>query len=183
MDQGSEAELIFYNVLRRVRRFSNPVLPNKYPFSGQLTTSGQTEQTVHFADYASKPWSEFEAWRWKKTQVTLSQISEFSKTQEIHGLFVFVPLKFRVYQPFVIFPPDSPRGTWRVWPTTELILEFCQSTGAPCLDLTEPFPQHVRGGGMPYSPVDSHWSPQGHALVADLLASELSRRGWLTGIP
>ena len=172
-----------YNVLRRVRRISNPVLPNNYPFSGQLTTPGRNEQTVHFADYASKPWSEFEAERWKKTRNTLSQIAEFSKTQDIHVLFVFVPIKFRVYQPFVIFSPDSPCVTWRVWPTTELFLKFCQSTGAPCLDLTGPFQEHLRGGGMPYSPVDSHWSPQGHVLVADLLASELSRRGWLTGIP
>ena len=172
-----------YNVLRRFRRFSNSVLPNNYPYSGQLTTPGQSGQIVHFADYASKPWSEFEAGRWKKTRDTLAQVSEISKTQGIHVLFTFVPIKFRVYQPFVIFPPDSPCVTWRVWPTTELFLEFCQSTGVPCLDLTKPFQEHVRGGGMPYSPVDSHWSPQGHAFVADLLAAELSRRGWLTDVP
>ncbi len=138
---------------------------------------------MHFADYASKPWSDFEAGRWKKTRDTLAQVSEFSKAQGIPVLFTFVPIKFRVYQPFVTFPPDSPCVTWSVWPTTELFLEFCQSTGVPCLDLTKPFQAHVRGGAMPYSPVDTHWSPQGHALVADRLASELSRRGWLTSIP
>jgi hypothetical protein len=94
-----------------------------------------------------------------------------------------VPIKFRVYQPFVTFPPESPRRTWKVWPIDELFLKFCQSHNVPCLDLTGLFQEAVRNGHMPYSAVDSHWSSEGHLLVADLHASELDKRGWLSGVP
>ena len=47
-----------------------------------------------------------------------------------------------------------------------------------CLEL--PRPEAVRAGGMPYPPVDTHWSPTGHALVAERLALELQQRAWLT---
>jgi hypothetical protein len=181
--QGWLQSSFTYNFLRRLRGLSNPVLPNKYPYFGQLTMPGQDEQTVYFADYASKPWSDFEVERWKKTRDTLAQVAEYSKAQGIHVLFTFIPIKFRVYQSFVKFDPDSPCRAWSMWPIAEMFLEFCQSAGVPCLNLTELFQEAVRVGGMPYSAVDSHWSPQGHALVADFLASELAKRGWLSDIP
>ena len=43
-----------------------------------------------------------------------------------------------------------------------------------------PLQEAVRAGGMPYPPVDTHWSPAGHALVAECLALELRQRAWLT---
>ncbi len=181
--QGWRQGSFTHNVLRRLRRLSNPVLPNNYPYFGQLTMPGKDEQTVYFAAYASKPWSDFEAGRWKKTRDTLAQVAEYSKAQGLHVLFTFIPIKFRVYQSFVKFDPESPCREWSVWPIAELFSEFCQSAGVPCLNLTEFFQEAVHSGGMPYSPVDSHWSPQGHALVADLLASELAKHGWLSDTP
>ena len=38
-----------------------------------------------------------------------------------------------------------------------------------------------RAGGMPYATADSHWGPEGHALVAERLSSEGGRRGLLSG--
>jgi hypothetical protein len=38
----------------------------------------------------------------------------------------------------------------------------------------------MRDDMLPYADVDSHWSPEGHKLVAEQLAVELRRRGWLT---
>jgi hypothetical protein len=181
--QGWQQGAFTYNFLRRLRRLSHSVLPNNYPYVGQLNMPGQDGQTLYFADYASKPWTDFEAGRWKKTRDTLAQVAAYSKAQGIHVLFTFVPIKFRVYQPFVKFDPDSPCLTWRVWPIAEMFLEFCQSVGVPCLNLTELFQEAVRVGGTPYSPVDSHWSPEGHDLVAQLLEKELYQRGWLSNIP
>jgi hypothetical protein len=36
---------------------------------------------------------------------------------------------------------------------------------------------------MPYSAVDSHWSPEGHDLVAERLATELRQRDWFPTMP
>ena len=142
---------------------------------------GLGERLIYFSGYASKPWSDFEAGRWKKARDTLAQVAEFARSHDIHVLFTFVPIKFRVYQPFVNFASDSPCQTWAVWPIHQLFDEFCESTDVPCVDLTELFQEDLRDGGMPYSPVDSHWSPEGHDLVAQLLERELHRRGWLSG--
>jgi hypothetical protein len=172
-----------FTALRRLRRLSNPVLPNTPPYSGHLSLPRLGERTIYFSGYASKPWTDFEAGRWKKTRDTLAQVAEYSRAQGIHVLFTFVPIKFRVYQPFVKFDLDSPCRTWRVWPIAEMFSEFCQSAGVPCLNLTELFQEAVRVGGMPYSLVDSHWSPEGHSLVGDFLSSELAKRGWLSHIP
>ncbi len=160
-------------MLERLRRWSNPVLPNNSPYFGHLSLPGLGERLIYFSGYASKPWSDFESGRWKKTRDTLAQGSEFSHARGIHVLFTFVPIKFRVYQPFVTFAPDSPCHTWDLWPIHKLFDEFCQSTSVPCLDLTELFQEDLRDGGMPYSPVDSHWSPEGHDLVANQLVTEL----------
>lgn len=79
------------------------------------------------------------------------------------------------------FDSDRPCRSWRVWPIIDRFSEFCRSADVPCLDLTGLFQQAVREGGLPYSFVDSHWSAQGHALVAERLASDLTQRGWLSG--
>ena len=181
--QGWQQGSFTYNFFRRLRRLAHPVLPNKPPYFGYFAMSGQEKRTVYFTDYAAVPWDDWMASRWEKTRDTMAQVAEFSKAQDIHLLFTFVPIKFRVYQPFLTFPPDSLCATWRVWPIAELFLEFCQSNGVPCLDLTQLFQENVRDGGMPYSPVDSHWSPEGHDLVAQLLEKELNQRAWLSNAP
>ena len=138
---------------------------------------------MYFANYASVPWDNWVAGRWEKARDTLAQVAKFSDERGIRVLFAFVPIKFRVYRPFVTFPPDSPCATWSVWPIADLFLDFCQSTGVPCLNLTELFQENVQDGGMPYSAVDSHWSPEGHDLVARKLETELQLRGWLSSVP
>jgi hypothetical protein len=80
----------------------------------------------------------------------------------------------------VNFASDSPCRNWGVWPIATLFAEFCHTAGAACVDLTAPLQEAVRAGGMPYPPVDTHWSPAGHVLVAERLALELQQRAWLT---
>jgi len=181
--QGWQQGSFTYNFLRRLRRLSHPVLPNNTPYVGYLAVPNQDTRTVFFADYAAVHWNDWVASRWGKAQDTLAQVTRFSHKKGINVLFVFIPIKFRVYQPFVTFDQNSPCRTWRVWPIAEMFSEFCQSADVPCLNLTGLFQEAVRAGGMPYSPVDSHWSPEGHALVGDFLSSELAKRGWLSPLP
>ena len=170
-------------VLRRLRRSMDPVLPNKAPYFGHLSVPGESKQTIYFANYAAQPWTDWLSERWEKTRQALEQGVQFSRDQNLHLLFVFIPLKFWVYRPFVEFAADSPCRTWDVWPINQLFADFCQSAEVPCLDLTKPLQDAVREGKMPYAIADSHWSPYGHALVARMLFAELHRRGWLETLP
>jgi hypothetical protein len=93
-------------------------------------------------------------------------------------LLVYAPIKFRVYRELVEFRPGDDRRTWGLWPLPELFLAFCRIQGLVCLDLTEPFQAAVRNGGMPYPWNDTHWSAEGHALVAAKLEEVLRSHGW-----
>jgi len=109
----------------------------------------------------------------------LFEAVEFCRQQGLLVLFVFVPIKFRVYQPFVQFDADSPCRMWRVGPLDQLFDDFCRASGAFCLDLTPFFQQAIHHGKMPYADVDTHWSTEGHDLVAERLAIELRQWHWL----
>jgi hypothetical protein len=85
-----------------------------------------------------------------------------------------VPDKFRVYRPFVEFPPDSPCRQWATWPLPADCAEFCRTAQISFLDLTGPLQESLRQGDMPYAPADSHWGPEGHKLVAGLLRDKLN---------
>ena len=95
-------------------------------------------------------------------------------------LLVYVPIKFRVYRDFVQLPPHSETRHWTLWPLPELFAQFCGAERLACVDLTGALRDAVREGGTPYPPVDSHWSPEGHQLVALTLEKELESRGWLS---
>lgn len=177
-EQGWTQQSFTLTLIRWLRRISASILPTHSPYFGRIVGPRKREQTVYFANYAAVPWDEWMRRRWKKTRDTLTQGAEFSRARGIRLLFVFVPTKFRVYQPFMRFDDDSPCLEWKVWPIDELFLTFCEAQNVPCLNLTTLFQEAVRDGRMPYAAVDSHWSPEGHSLVAQRLVTELRQRGW-----
>jgi hypothetical protein len=95
-------------------------------------------------------------------------------------LLVYVPIKFRVYRDFIELPPNGELDRWMVWPLPELFERFCRGEDLACVDLTGLLRAAVRAGGMPHAPADSHWSPEGHRLVARRLEETLDVLGWLS---
>jgi hypothetical protein len=81
-----------------------------------------------------------------------------------------------VYRDFIEFPPRGELRTWTLWQLPEIFDHFCRADGLACLDLTGLLHDSVRGGGMPYAFADSHWSPEGHQLIA--LEEVLKSFGW-----
>jgi hypothetical protein len=163
------------NFLRLLRAWSDPLVPNRVPYFGWLTLSSTNRQAIAFANYASVPWSPWLAERWGQTKVALEEGARFCRQQGIRLILCYVPDKFRVYRPFVEFPPDSPCRQWAPWPLPADFAEFCRAAQIPFLDLTEALQESVRRGGMPYPPADSHWGPEGHKFVARPLHDQLNR--------
>ncbi len=94
----------------------------------------------------------------------------FAREQGIEVILVYVPTKYRVYRDVIEVPPGSPLEHWDVW--TMLPKQFrnlCTSVSIPCIDLTDRFQQAIREGKSVYAPTDTHWSAEGHAIVADEL--------------
>jgi hypothetical protein len=168
------------SALRLLGRWCDPLLPGSAPYYGTLSLPGREGQAEYFADDAAMvPWGSYEAACWDRSRKALQQAADLCRAQGARLLFCYVPIKFRVYRPFVAFPPDSPCREWGLWPLPQLFADFCRSADVPCLDLTEPLQDGLRSGQEPYMTADTHWGPEGQALVADRLAQELRRRGWL----
>ena len=182
-EHGWKERSFVRNLLVRLRRWSYSILPTWPSYSGRLNVTGHDGRIVYFADYPTQPWSDWILSQWKKTQETLQKAVEYTRDHNIRLLFAFVPIKFRVYQPFVDFSANSPENSWSTWPIDEYFLQFCRSVSVPCIDLTPIFQNAVAEGGMPYAAVDTHWGPEGHDLVARVLKAELKRRGWLHSNP
>jgi hypothetical protein len=168
-------------LLDRLRRWSDPVLPARTPYFGHLSLPGSNNEVVYFADYAKVQWSAWIAGRWEKTTATLRQAINDAEKQGVHLMFCFIPIKFRVYQPFIELPAQNNMDNWTIWPLPGLFSEFCETENVPCLDLTDVLQESVRRGIQPHAAVDSHWSPEGHDLVAaERLADEICNRDWLS---
>jgi hypothetical protein len=139
-----------------------------------LTRPSTHRQSIAFANYASVPWSPWLAERWSLSKATFEEGARFCRLQGIRLILCYVPDKFRVYRPFIEFPPDSPCRQWATWPLPADCAEFCRTAQISFLDLTGPLQESLRQGDMPYAPADSHWGPEGHKLVARLLHDKLN---------
>ena len=48
-----------------------------------------------------------------------------------------------------------------------------------CLDLTVALQRALAAGGMPYALTDTHWSAEGHDIVAQAVKETIDTMGWL----
>jgi len=103
----------------------------------------------------------------------------FARQRGIEVVFVYVPIKYRIFRDVIALPEGSPMQRWDVWHLLPVrFQEFCASASVPCVDLTDRFRQAVQQGRLPYPPNDTHWSPEGHRLAAAALEDVLRERGW-----
>ncbi len=165
------------NFLHLLRAWSNALIPNRVPYFGLWTRPDKGPQTISFANYASVPWSPWLAGRWFQAKETFEEGARFCRQQGIQLILCYVPDKFRVYQPFVEFPPGSPCERWSLWPLPGDFVGFCRSRQIKCLDLTGALQDSVRQRRMPYPPMDSHWGAEGHQIVAEVLEREIASLG------
>jgi hypothetical protein len=166
------------NAHAHLRLVLSPIVPRHCPHFGIVTIGPFRGQKVLFWPEAAVPWTDFERGRWERAEHLLRTGVAFTREHDIKLLLVYVPIKFRVYREFIHVPPAGELRDWRLWPLPDLFAEFCRSEGLACLDLTETLRQSVRAGGMPHAPADSHWSAEGHQLIAQRLADTLRSLGW-----
>jgi SGNH hydrolase-like domain, acetyltransferase AlgX len=166
------------NALALLRRWADPVFPNLAPYVARFASPERSGEFVLFADYAIWPWTEAVAARWTKAQETFCQGLALARQRGVHLLLAFIPEKFRVYRPYIELPPGSPVQSWTVWPIRESFAEFCRTEAVVCLDLTGTFQRALDTGGKPYAPTDTHWSAEGHDIVAQAVKETIDKMGW-----
>jgi len=178
-DHGWDERSFVRNAFQRIRRWSDPLVPNRAPYWALLPQSGGGAQTVYFFNYAAVPWRPYEEERWATARKAFEEGTAFARERGIEVVFVYVPIKYRVFRDFIQVPEGSPMARWNAWPLLPVrFQDFCASARVPCVDLTDRFRQAVAEGRLPYPTNDTHWSPEGHAIAAAALEDVLRARGW-----
>lgn len=166
------------NAFKWIRRSAHPLVPNQVPYWARLK-GASTEARLYFFGYGGVPWTKFEEDRWAIARAAFEEGVAFSSGHGIHLVLVYVPTKYRVFRDFIDIPPASPMAGWTAWHQLPAhFQELCRAAGVPCLDLTERLQASIRAGHLPYALNDTHWSPDGHAIVAAALEDALRERAW-----
>lgn len=167
------------NAQAQLRLVLYPIVPRYCPHFGIVSAGPRRGEKVLFWPEAAVPWTEFERDRWDRAQHTLREAARATRERDVTLVLVYVPIKFRVYRDFIDLPASSELRDWALWSLPYLFTQFCRTEGLTCLDLTGLLRDSVRTGGMPYAPTDSHWSLEGHRLIARALEELLTSLGWL----
>jgi hypothetical protein len=168
------------NAARWIRRWTHSIVPNRAPFWAIPLGHGRSSKQIYFVGYGAVPWTEYEEGRWERAQKSFRDGIEVARASGVEIILLYVPIKFRVYRQFITIPPHSPMRSWDVWPLPQKFEEFCRSVSVPCVDLTDRLQQAVREGVDVYAFNDTHWSSEGHAVVAAELDRVLRGLDWVS---
>jgi hypothetical protein len=149
------------------------LVPTFCPDFGIMREGPHRGQRILFWPEAAVPWTAFEQQRWHRATETLRRAAVVTREHGATLLLVYVPIKFRVYRDAVDVPSGGAPSRWTLWPLPDLFAQFCRAEALACLDLTNALGASVRAGGMPHVPADSHWSAEGHRLVAERIMERL----------
>jgi hypothetical protein len=144
--------------------------------SGTIRTPAGTQERLFFL-YPGLPLSADDRTALNKLETILGSASEFCEHEKIRLVVVFIPTKFRVYQDMCTFAVDSPCAGWirNELPETLRSMVARISPGIGYLDLTGPFREQAATRPLLYFADDTHWSPEGHKLAAELIDKYLSQ--------
>jgi hypothetical protein len=122
---------------------------------------------------------------WEATARCLQDGFEFCRRHDVQMLVVFIPIKFRVYGPFVrLITPDQeylgplPADLQQPTDFGSELAAFCREIGCPFLDTWPALLAAAESGKKTYSlRYDTHLEADGHRVVADLVCDALSGKG------
>lgn len=156
---------------RALRRLCHPVVPINAGAFGWYRDLAGRQRRLYFHDYPKLTFGDFERRRFEKTKAALREAGQRCRMAGARLVLFYVPTKFRVYGDLCRFPPGSRCRKWTPWDLPSHFAEFCAEAGIPFVDLGERMRAAAAEGRVLYAPEDSHWSPEGHHFVADILES------------
>lgn len=153
---------------------------SKYPGitrAGVFQAADGKTRTIYFST-SVHPLSKQNLAAMDETAHILAEANSLSAAQGARLIVVFVPEKFRVFQPFCKFPPQSECRNWAPNDLPERLGSAARSISSEIeyLDLTPSLVDAAKKGEVPYYPDDDHWSPEGHKIAAEAINRYLSAR-------
>jgi hypothetical protein len=118
---------------------------------------------------------------WPPTETALMEGARLAREGNARLIVLLIPMKIRVYGDLVRWSAAA-----RPTPLVDLprraslgyaLEQRCRELGVPFLDATEPLRSAVREGDLVYFPLDTHLSPAGHQVVAELVVEAIRQAG------
>ncbi len=113
---------------------------------------------------------------WMLTKALIGKLSDEVESRGGKMLVVTVPAKMQVHTDEWEKRKREleMEGQYDLYRPNRMISDYCQKAGIPILDLLPEFVEQVRDGKHLFYPRDTHWSPEGHKLAAELIGSYLT---------
>jgi hypothetical protein len=154
---------------------------NPWPFTGYFRLTDEQEEMVRFLSSPGLGAPARGHPAWDSFSRPLTEAAALCRSNGIQLLVVHIPDKFRVLGPRTRFAPEVAAATTQLAglpPETALgacLREFCAAQQIEFVDATEVLQQQAAAGHLVYQAFDTHLAPQGHAVVADLIATTLAK--------
>lgn len=150
--------------LRKLRQRRKPPGVNNLG----VVVSANGKQTNMYFGYKSGPLPDDYLAALDETFDILRTASDLCAAQGTRFVVVFIPEKFRVFQPLCRFPRESECRNWTLSDLPERLQNGIHSAApeAGYLDLTPVFADAAARGVMPYDRDDTHWSTEGEQMAA-----------------
>jgi hypothetical protein len=136
------------------------------------------DKTLYFG-YEGLPLSEKNLASLDTAQKIFFDAQTLSQNTGVKLLFVFIPIKFRVYHEFCKFPDDGYGKKWQPNDLPSRLETWHKAQGFPYLDLTAALRTAAANGELVYFSDDGHLNAKGHEVAAETIASFLETHGWL----
>ncbi|MEO8256767.1 MAG: hypothetical protein ABI868_05400 [Acidobacteriota bacterium] len=159
------------NAFMQLRNWLDFLIPNGIDSFGWFHDRDGALHRMYFYDfYATRTLEEYEVQRFEATKAAFRRGAEICRQHGIRLVAVYIPIKFRVYGNLCTYPSGSPCVRWKPWPLEARFAAFTRAAGIEFLSLTAPMHRAGASGHVVYAPEDSHWSAEGHRLVAGEIA-------------
>jgi hypothetical protein len=161
-------------VYRGLRRTLDPVAPNSVDTCGLFRDATGVPHQMYFNSYGSLHYDQYEQECFERTKAAFLRGRDLCRENNIQLVLFYIPMKFRVYGEFCVFPAESPCVDWKPWNLIDYFREFCHEASIEFVDLTLSMRAAAQSGTLLYVPEDSHWNSAGQEFVAERL-----REQWL----
>jgi len=143
-----------------------------------IFTSSLSQKTRLYFHYKGFHLSDDDRTALEDLRVILGQAHNLCHGAGAKFLLVFAPTKFRVYRDVTEFDPHTQERYWVIndLPQKLEAMLFKDFPDGKFLDLTTPLVEQTKQKPLLYFAYDSHWSAEGHRVVASAIANVL--RQW-----
>jgi len=157
--------------------------PHPWPYDGKFRDHAGVEQPVRFFNLPVLNYPAREHPGWPEFARAVTAGAALCRSNDIRLVLVLVPVKYQVLGPYtrMLDPEMPPLDASNAVPAADSLSGalggLCSSLGVDFVDATAALQSRAKAGELVYLPYDTHLSPLGHEVVADVVVARLMADG------